>query len=72
MKTAISAPALAGYTKLLRCMSKDERLSATHLSLFPGLFVHWQRSGFANPFAITRKALMAYSKLHRLPLTISV
>jgi hypothetical protein len=63
MKPAFSTPALAGYTKLLRCMSKDERLNATHLSLFPGLFVHWQRSGFTNPFAITRKALMAYSKI---------
>ncbi len=63
MKTAISAPALAGYTKLLRHISKDERLNATHVSLFSGLFVHWQRSGFASPFAITRKALMAYSKI---------
>ncbi|GAB2686691.1 hypothetical protein GCM10027037_05870 [Mucilaginibacter koreensis] len=63
MKTAISTPALAGYAKLLCQMSKDERLSATHVSLFTGLFVHWQRNGFASPFAITRKALMAYSKI---------
>jgi hypothetical protein len=63
MSTAISAPALAGYVKLLRCMSKDERLNATHVSLFTGLFVHWQRSGFANPFSVTRKELMAYSKI---------
>ncbi|HTK18853.1 MAG TPA: hypothetical protein VL442_05055 [Mucilaginibacter sp.] len=63
MKTAISTPALAGYAKLLRLMSKDERLNATHVSLFTGLFVHWQRSGFVSPFAVTRKTLMAYSKI---------
>lgn len=44
-------------------MSKDERLNATHVSLFTGLFIHWQRSGFASPFAITRKTLMSYSKI---------
>jgi hypothetical protein len=63
MKTAISTSALAGYTKLLRCMSKDERLNATHISLFTGLFVHWQRSGLISPFAVTRKVLMTYSKI---------
>jgi hypothetical protein len=63
MKTAISTTVLAGYAKLLRHMSKDERLNATHVSLFTGLFVHWQRSGFVSPFAITRKTLMAYSKI---------
>ncbi|TFF33498.1 hypothetical protein E2R66_25670 [Mucilaginibacter psychrotolerans] len=44
-------------------MSKDKRLNATHISLFTGLFVYWQRSDFANPFNITRKALMAYAKI---------
>jgi len=63
MKTTISSPELTGYAKLLRHMSKDERLNATHVSLFIGLFVHWQRSGFASPFAVTRKELMAYSKI---------
>ena len=63
MKIAISTPALAGYAKLLRCISKDERLNATHVSLFTGLFVHWQRSGFNSPFAVMRKTLMAYSKI---------
>jgi hypothetical protein len=63
MKTTIASPALAGYAKPLRCISKDERISATHVSLFTGLFIHWQRSGFASPFAVTRKTLMAYSKI---------
>jgi hypothetical protein len=63
MKTALFQVQLTGYGKLLRLMSKDDRLNATHLSLFTGLIVHWQRSGFASPFAITRKAMMAFSKI---------
>jgi hypothetical protein len=59
----ITATKLAGYCKLLRRMSRDERLNATHISLFTGLFIHWQRNGFASPFAVTRKGLMGYSKI---------
>lgn len=63
MRTDLFQTQLTGYGKLLRVMSKDDRLNATHLSLFTGLFVHWQRSGFTSPFAITRKAMMAFSKI---------
>ena len=63
MSAAILTSSLAGHAKLLRCMSKDERLNTTHVSLFTGLFVHWQRNSFASPFFITRKAVMAYSKI---------
>ncbi|QEM06321.1 hypothetical protein DIU31_023395 [Mucilaginibacter rubeus] len=59
----IAVSELAGYSKLLKRMSKDERLNATHVSLFTGLFVHWQRNGYANPFSITRKAMMTFSKI---------
>jgi hypothetical protein len=44
-------------------MSGDSRLMATHISLFTGLFVQWQRSGFMSPFAVTRRELMAISKI---------
>jgi len=54
---------LAGYSNLLRRMEKDDRLLPTHLSLFTGLFVCWQRNGFASPFNVTRKTLMAFSKV---------
>jgi len=54
---------LSGYGALLRRMSKDERLLATHVSLCSGLFVHWQRNGFVSPFPVTRKGLMGYSKI---------
>jgi hypothetical protein len=54
---------LAGYTSLVRRMEKDDRLLPTHLSLFTGLFVCWQRNGFVSPFSVTRKTLMAFSKV---------
>jgi len=54
---------LAGYSKLLKRMEKDSRLLPTHLSLFTGLFVCWQRNGFVSPFSVTRKTLMAFSKI---------
>ncbi|MFB0498706.1 hypothetical protein ABID99_004943 [Mucilaginibacter sp. OAE612] len=59
----IAVSELAGYSKLLKRMSKDERLNATHVSLFTGLFIHWQRNGYATPFSITRKAMMTVSKI---------
>lgn len=63
MKSSISAQELAGYGKLLKRMRSDGRLNATHVSLFTALFVHWQRNGFASPFAVTRRELMAFSKI---------
>ncbi len=54
---------LASYGQLLRRMSSDERLNATHVGLFTGLFVHWQRSGFISPFAVSRRTVMAYSRI---------
>jgi len=53
----------ATYSKLIRRMGTDHRLLATHVSLFTALFVCWQRSGFSNPFAVTRKTLMTFSKI---------
>ena len=63
MRTTLPNGGLAGYGNLLRRMSIDERLNATHVSLFTGLFVHWQRNGYASPFAITRKEMMVFSKI---------
>lgn len=63
MKAILTDIRLAGYGSLLRRMSRDERLNATHISLFSGLFVHWQRNGFSSPFAVTRKGLMVYSRI---------
>jgi hypothetical protein len=63
VKQAVSNTELAGYGKLLRRMSGDHRLIATHISLFSALFVQWQRNGFASPFAVTRRELMTFSKI---------
>jgi hypothetical protein len=54
---------LACYARLVKRMEKDNRLLPTHLSLFTGLFVCWQRNGFDCPFSVTRKTLMAFSKV---------
>ncbi|WP_435404587.1 hypothetical protein [Mucilaginibacter flavus] len=54
---------LAGYASLLKRMEKDNRLLPTHLGLFTGLFICWQRNGFVSPFGVTRKTLMAFSKV---------
>jgi hypothetical protein len=53
----------AVYSKWIRRMSQDNRLLATHVSLFSGLFACYQRSGFENPFPVNRRTLMAYGKI---------
>ena len=59
---AINNP-IAAYSKRVKRMGKDPRLYATHISLFTAMFVCWQRSGFSNPFPVTRKELMGYSRI---------
>ena len=58
-----SAHELKSYGKLLNSIRTDERLLATHISLFTALFVQWQWNDFKSPFPITRKELMTYSKI---------
>jgi hypothetical protein len=54
---------IAEYGKLIKRMGRDERLMATHMSLFTALFVFFQRNGFVSPFTITRAGLMACSRI---------
>ena len=54
---------VAEYGKWIRQMGGDNRLMATHISLFTALFISWQRGGFISPFAVTRRTLMAYSRI---------
>jgi hypothetical protein len=63
MKTDLLTTELVAYGSLVKQMAKDQRLMATHVSLFTALFIQWQRSGFHSHFAVTRKVLMAYSKI---------
>ena len=63
MKTNLLKIELAAYGSLIKRMGKDHRVIATHVSLFTALFIQWQRSHFRSPFSVTRKELMAYSKI---------
>ena len=61
--TKIALEDLTDHAMLIRRIRDDERLLATHVSLFTALFVQWQHNDFTSPFPITRKELMGYSKI---------
>jgi hypothetical protein len=48
MRKNVSSNEIADYSKWIKRMGKDERLMATHMSLFTALFIHFQRNGFAK------------------------
>ncbi|WP_462267759.1 hypothetical protein [Mucilaginibacter sp.] len=54
---------LNGYSDIIKRMGTDERVLATHVSLFTALFIFWQRHGFVSPFSITRRTVMTFSKI---------
>lgn len=54
---------IAEYSKWIKRMARDERLMATHMSLFAVLFIHFQWNGFVSPFPVTRAGLMACSRI---------
>ena len=63
MKQIIGSKGIAAYGQGIGRMGKDPRLFATHVSLYTALFVSWQRSGFNNPFPVSRRELMPYSRI---------
>ncbi|WP_235207340.1 hypothetical protein [Pedobacter sp. V48] len=48
---------------MLKRMSRDNSLLATHMSLFTALFICWQRNAFVSPFMVNRRMLMTYAKI---------
>lgn len=44
-------------------MGSDSRLLSTHISILTAIFICWQHNSFWEPFSVTRKKLMAYSKI---------
>jgi hypothetical protein len=54
---------IAAYAQWVIRMGNDPRLFASHVSLYAALFVSWQRSGFNNPFPVSRQELMSYSRI---------
>ena len=53
----------ADYSKWIKRMGSDSKMLSTHVSLLTALFVLWQQSGFTNPFTVSRKKLMAFSRI---------
>jgi hypothetical protein len=49
--------------KVSHCLSQDDRLHSSHVSLYLALLVIWHQSSLANPFIINRKKLMSISKI---------
>ena len=54
---------LAAFSGQIKQIGQDRRLHASHVSLFTALFACYQQSGFQNPYPITRKTVMGYSKI---------
>jgi hypothetical protein len=44
-------------------MGSDSRLLSTHISILTAIFICWQHNDFREPFSVTRRKLMAYSKI---------
>ncbi len=44
----------------------DSRMLATHVSLLTALFVIYQREGCTNPFHVSRKKLMGFSRIRSI------
>lgn len=54
---------IGNYSKCVKRMGADNRLLTSHISLITAMFVCWEHSGFVIPFQITRRKLMAYSRI---------
>lgn len=62
IKAIINSEA-SGFANLVKRIASDKRLATVHVSLCAALFVAWQRDGFQNPFSVSRKNLMSYSRI---------
>jgi hypothetical protein len=63
LKPIVKTKEMAAYAERVRQMGKNPHLLATHVSLYNALFVCWQRSGYNNPFPVSRRMLMSYSRI---------
>ncbi|MDN3551014.1 hypothetical protein [Mucilaginibacter aquaedulcis] len=63
MKPIVKTKEMAAYAERVRQMGKNPHLLATHVSMYAALFVCWQRSGYSNPFPVSRQLLMSYSRI---------
>lgn len=44
-------------------LESDSRLLSTHISILTAIFICWQHNQFREPFSVTRRKLMAFSKV---------
>ena len=44
-------------------LESDSRLLSTHISILTAIFICWQHNQFQEPFSVTRRKLMAFSKV---------
>ncbi|MFF5383719.1 hypothetical protein [Pedobacter suwonensis] len=44
-------------------LESDSRLLSTHISILTAIFICWQHNAFREPFSVTRRKLMALSKV---------
>ncbi|RZK40582.1 MAG: hypothetical protein EOO90_14470 [Pedobacter sp.] len=44
-------------------LESDNRLLPTHISMLTAIFLCWQRNQFREPFSVSRRKLMAFSKV---------
>ncbi|WP_286778680.1 MULTISPECIES: hypothetical protein [Sphingobacterium] len=58
--------AITGYTVLIRRIGTDSRMLATHVSLLTALFVLHGQQGYANPFSVSRRKLMAHCRIRSI------
>lgn len=54
---------LAAFSREIEQIGKDPLLHGSHISLYIALFVCYRQSGYQNPFPITRKTVMGFSKV---------
>ena len=63
MNTKIVIDLLLYFKRVFDAISKDERLTVTHLCIYNALLQCWNKNDFSNPVKITRKEIMRLSKV---------
>ncbi|MDW3197481.1 MAG: hypothetical protein R8G66_34205 [Cytophagales bacterium] len=54
---------ISHFNGLMAKVQEDDRLNASHVSLYLALFHYWNQSRFRNPLSVDRSELMRISKI---------
>jgi len=54
---------LIAFRNTVERIGDDNSLHTTHISLLTAIFICWQGNKFQSPFMVSRRMLMAYSKI---------